>query len=149
MEYYLALTLGPMRFLSEHEKELIQLKIPDHNYKYVTTGLSKFENTKNDLTITIPTGFLTDGSSGPVPDWGRAWLFHDWLYAKHEFDNEVSCTRREADKIMANILHYDNFHFVHWLIFKIASWDIFKLWSRAWERSGSLGPQFLQEHLDN
>lgn len=105
-----------------------------------------YEYTLSDgsCSITIPVGFLTDGSSGG-PDVGVAWLFHDYLYATHMFSDGTQCTREDADSIMADILRADNMLNYHRIFVWLYTWNLCYCFSRAWASSGKRGPNFLEE----
>jgi Protein of unknown function (DUF1353) len=74
---------------------------------YVTVATSKG-------TITIPTGFLSDGLSIPSPfrplvgpSTGRAFiagLLHDWLYSRGSTAH-YAMTRKEADDLFLEVMH--------------------------------------------
>ena len=145
MNKYISLTVGEIRALTRAEQKLVNSKDDgiSRNYKYVV--LSEFKCTDHEqiCSITVPEGFLTDGSSGG-PSIGCSWLFHDYLYATHRFDNGMSCTRQDADKVMSVILENDRM-FWYACIFRIlAKWNVFWLFSSAWKQSGSRGPEFLE-----
>jgi hypothetical protein len=142
----ISLIIRAIRLLSLTEKAKICENLPDHNFKWVTLDESQYQD--SNVTITVPTGFLTDGSSGPFPDWGRAWLFHDWLYASHRFDDRP-CTRQEADKILLKLIRHDNFYYASWLFCKLVQLNPFYIWTRAWKKSGEHGPQFLYDHVES
>lgn len=81
----------------------VDLKPLDINYKIWKTEQVLCYHTKNEQTITVPAGFLTDGASIPHIFWsiigspfGRycnAAIIHDYLYFL------VDRTRQEADNI--------------------------------------------------
>jgi len=129
------MTLGTIRELGALEKALNQ------PFQYVVEDAFCCW-LDNGMTIRIPRGFLTDGSSGG-PDWGWSWLIHDYLYAAHP------CTRKDADDIMCAVLQYER-HFGYKWLFKAALW-INPLWafSRAWKNSGQRGVTLLEEDDDN
>jgi len=125
---------GAVRKLTRYEKTLYP------NYKYVTEIASKY--TYGDYSIEVPEGFLTDGSSG-APDYGRSWLFHDYLYATHEFTSGQVCTRKEADNVMERVLQHEKLGWYCWLFVRASKLNPFWVFSRAWTRSGQRGPEFL------
>lgn len=145
-----SLLLGKIRQLTKEEKN----KYAQYGYKYVV--LSKFEAKlsiidlkspiiQNTLQITVPAGFLSDGSSGG-PDYGSSWIFHDYLYATHCFDDDTPCTREMADAIMTCILQrYDRMGIYCWLFTNLAWMNIFYLFSKAWDESGKRGAQFISD----
>ena len=110
------------------------------SYKYVTTSPSicRYEN----IEVFVPVGFLTDGSSGG-PDFGRSWLFHDWLYATHKFTSGQVCSRGDADEVMEKVLQHENLHTYRTIFSMLSYWDPLSLFSTAWDTSGYRGPQFL------
>lgn len=112
-----------------------------HPYKYVTEGICVWNH--GNEKITVPKGFLTDGSSGG-PDFGFSWLIHDYLYSSHNI-NGRKITRQEADQIMADILKYERAPRYRRLVAFIFKCNPFWLCSRAWKKSGKRGPEFLSE----
>ncbi len=113
-------------------------------YKYVTT--SEFSYRKGGHYIEIPKGFLTDGSSGG-PDYGSSWLFHDYLYATHCFTEGGRCTRKQADNVMENVIRRERLTFYCWIFAKLAKFDPFWLFSRAWTDSGNRGADVVMYEL--
>lgn len=101
--------------------------------------------TPEGLTVTVPVGFLTDGSTGG-PDVGCAWLFHDWLYATHAYDDGSVCTQAEADALMSDILKADRMS-AYDAVFSFLRWAFCCrcFLSRAWRASGARGPHFLHD----
>ncbi len=130
----LRVDVGQIRELTDDEKKIY----PD--YKYVT--ISTFYCEYGDHHVNIPINFLTDGSSGG-PDYGWSWLFHDYLYATHEFTSGEKCTRTEADNLMNKILQNERLGIYRWLFMKVSWLNIFWLFSKAWDSSGKRGPTFL------
>lgn len=133
------LKLSSLRELTQEEKKVIP------EFKYVTLNESIYND--GETTITVPKGFLTDGSSGPTPDWGRSWLFHDWLYAVQKIDNGNKITRDQADAIYKRILIFENLNFASWLACKLFKLNPFWVWSRAWRRSGERGAKFYNDYI--
>lgn len=134
---------GSIRRLSVEECSLRQCK--ENGYCWVVE--SPFECTTPDgQRIVVPVGFLSDGSSGG-PDIGTGWLFHDWLYATHLFDDGSTCTREEADRIMYDLLNKDNLGLYGRAVRFLSRHNVFYCFSRAWNSSGSRGPQLLHECL--
>lgn len=130
----LSVVYGEIRRLTLNEKRHYPL------YKYVTEGESKY--TYGDHTIVVPKDFLTDGSSGG-PDYGRSWLFHDYLYATHQFTSGQECTRKEADRVMERVLRHENIGWYCWAFVKVSKINPFWLFSRAWRKSGGRGAEFI------
>lgn len=129
---------GEARLLSDDEKELYP------PYRYVIE--SDFEYNDETHSLLVPRGFLTDGATR-APDYGSAWVFHDYLYATHVFSDGEECTREEADRIMENILRHDRMHKCAWLLGVLTRWNPFWIFSRAWRRSGERGPEFIYDDL--
>lgn len=128
------LTYASIRKLTPQEKS----RFPA--YKYVTLSESKYKYGNEE--VIVPAGFLTDGSTGG-PDFGRSWLFHDYLYATHKFASGEPCTRHQADKVMERILRTDRFSLYLWIFHKLARLNPFGLFAKAWRTSGKRGPQFI------
>lgn len=136
-------------------------------YKYSTKGVYSVEfllvrASGLHCRVDIPSGFLTDGSSGG-PDYGLSWLFHDYLYATHEVVNtwsnrKISCTRQEADALMSAVLRYESSKeksegdagmslfakFYRTGFSWLSYWNIGWLFSEAWESSGTRGAEFAE-----
>jgi hypothetical protein len=144
-ENYLQLILGPVRKLTDDEQKRISEKIPDQNFRYVVLSECVYIDTRRKHKIVIPEGFLTDGCSGPIPDYGRSWLFHDYLYASHCYEDNIPITRKEADNVMKVLLNYEHFHFAGWISCRVACLNPFYLWSKAWDSSGKRGPVYLKD----
>jgi hypothetical protein len=137
-------SLGTIRALTKTEREL---EICCQNkYCWVVTEPYEYHDDLNGVHITVPKGFLTDGSTGG-PDYGCSWLFHDYLYATHCFDGNVYCTRQEADEIMENILRRENMNLYCKAVSFLSQVNLFWLFSDAWESSGKRGPQFLEDNI--
>ena len=127
-----------IRRLSDGERDYVR-ETTGSRYKWVTEGDASWKH--GNETITVPKGFLTDGSSG-APDYSDAWLFHDWLYRTHKIEDRV-CDRQEADKIMIDILKYQRHYAYAWVAKVSFKLNPFWVFSKAWERSGGKGPDFL------
>lgn len=126
---------GKIRPLTPEERE----RWESSGYCWVT--LSQYRYKYRGITVTVPPGFLTDGSSGG-PDYGTSWIFHDWLYATHRFD-ERECTREEADRVMSTVLGKEK---LSWYLSAFNLLSYFNpMWafSRAWYSSGERGPEYL------
>ncbi len=110
------------------------------NYKWVVTEPYYCELRGRKLSV--PIGFLSDGSSGG-PDWGTvSWLYHDFLYATHKFDDGTVCSRKEADDLMEAILYNEN-HVFYATMFAFVAWlDWAGLFSEAWSDSFHRGDQY-------
>ena len=134
----------------------LQKLTSDASYKYVVVSQFTFTDTdcenrgsSSDAPTTrgrrgsahfhvrVPVGFLTDGTP---------WLFHDWLYAKHEFTSGQPCTRAMADKVVEKVLRHDRLNFYAWGFTKLAKLNPFRGFSRSWKKSGTRGPEFLSPH---
>ena len=137
---HLEVTSGGLRPLTREERK--RFSSP---YTHVTTSPSVYKY--QDKEVVVPTGFLTDGSTGG-PDYGRSWLFHDWLYSTHQFTSGQKCTRQQADEVMRQVLRHENLE-VYMLFFcKLSLWNPFWAFTRAWAESGDRGPQFLQSSIE-
>ena len=140
----LRITCGTIRALTPEEKNGWTCQ----GYCWVVLTPYKYEC--GDNIITVPVGFLTDGSSGGGPDYGCSWLFHDWLYSTHCFDFDDAaepkprmCTREEADEVMSIVLNNERLSFYLKVFNILSEVNICYCFSRAWESSGNRGPQFL------
>jgi|SRR6056297_532561 len=105
---------------------------------YVWITLGQFIYIEGDKVIKVPRGFLSDGAT-KAPDYGSAWVFHDYLYATHKFTSGQECTREEADQVMYNILKHERLN-VYAFIFKMfIRMNPFNIFTKAWENSGKRG----------
>lgn len=130
---------GTLRELDDDEREKYS------PYKYVT--LSEYIYEHENKQVIVKEGFLTDGSSGG-PDYGSSWIFHDYLYATHQFTEGGECTRHEADKVMERVLTSERLGWYTWLFVKTSYLNPFWLFSKAWETSGRRGPEYLDSQLN-
>lgn len=135
---------GNYRELTEKER-----KQYTSNYKYVMLSEYRYEN--NGKVIRVPRGFLSDGSTSS-PDRGYAWVFHDYLYATHKFEDGTPCTQNEADAIMVEIINeteyktwYGTMYMSMYSAMSSAVFYLnpFYLTTSAWNSSGERGPEFL------
>jgi hypothetical protein len=145
MSEFCKITEGELRRLTEDEKKMYKTK-----YEYVVLSECVYEY--GPKKIVVPAGFLTDGSSGG-PDHGSAWIFHDYLYATHAYtlvddSSSVECSRREADDIFVQVLRHQRMFAYARAADILSSLNFLWLFSRAWERSGKRGPEFL-ENVNN
>lgn len=134
----LKITSGPLRRLTSDERK----RYKTSGYKYCTETEHRCEY--GDIEIVIPAGFLTDGSSGG-PDYGRSWLFHDYLYSTHAYLDGTVCNRADADTLMVTILRYEGMGWYLRAVSILASINPFWLFSKAWRTSGSRGPEYFVE----
>lgn len=134
-EAHVSLLCGEIRPLNPLEKE----KYPAYKYATVTETRYMF----GDYVVTVPSGFLTDGSSGG-PDYGRSWLIHDFLYATHKFTSGQECSRNLADETMERILRFEGMGWYCWLVTKLSKLNVFWLFSKAWRTSGLRGAEYLE-----
>ena len=135
---------GTIRTLTNEEKE--KFKTP---YKWAV--VHPYEYRYEDEYILIEEGFLTDGATGG-PDYGSSWVFHDYLYATHEFSDGKECERKEADRVMQNVLNQERKDgkilgstyatLFEWSVAQISYWNPFWCFSGAWESSGERGPEY-------
>ena len=143
------LTREERKTLSGSYKWVVQTVFTYTNTDFANTGIASDDTRQpgrqpsSHVHVQVPLAFLTDGASGGGPDYGSSWLFHDWLYATHEFTSGQPCTRKQADKVMYQVLKHDRLHFYAWGFKKLAAWNPFWVFSRAWKKSGSRGTEFL------
>lgn len=142
------LVLGETRSLTPQEQTFLSNK-GYYFTKVITTeyacNFGYLEG--NDIKIKhikVPAGFLFDGST-MSPDLGSSYVFHDYLYATHEFFTGQECTREEADGIMIDIMKREG----HYLLAPLAKfvfwWNPFGKVDDAWNTSGERGPVFYQD----
>jgi hypothetical protein len=135
---------GTVRTLLEEEKE-------KYRAKYKWTVVHPYEYRCGDDHILVEEGFLTDGATGG-PDWGKSWLFHDYLYATHCFSDGKECERVEADRVMQNVIKQEKEEgkilksiyasCFKWTVSQLSYWNPFWCFSRAWESSGARGAEY-------
>jgi hypothetical protein len=111
---------------------------------YVCTRETCFTCPRTGRTITVPRGFLSDGSTAS-PDVGRSWFAHDMLYATHKWDDGSPCSRAEADRFMHDILREEGLRTYGWF-FRLTAWanPLYKF-SGAYESSGERGVSLLDD----
>ena len=133
---------GDIRYLTK--EEMSKYKNLGYVFTLVTTSEYFWSRTlfidgvEVKQSITVPKGFLSDGSTFS-PDISSAYIFHDYLYASHQFDNRIDCTREEADQIMIDILELGKYKIIPFLA-RIMFWlNPFYGVSNAWESSGNRG----------
>lgn len=137
----LKLILGGVRKLTRKERDDLKKIGKKTPYKWVV--VSPFSYEKNGILVHVQKGFLSDGNSGG-PDYGSAWLYHDYLYASHKFDSGEDCTRVQADDLMAEIMEFERNSVIYTKIFILVSkLNFLGLLSRAWRRSGNRGVEYL------
>jgi hypothetical protein len=111
-------------------------------YYYYTIG--EFKCTlRCGETITIPEGYLTDGSSGG-PDMGWSWLFHDWLYSAHLFDSGKRCSRKKADFVLLEILRSERMYLYRSCVrFVLTLEPLHGQFEKSWFDGGFRGPEYF------
>jgi hypothetical protein len=129
---------GSIRELTNEEKN----KYRERAYRWVVITPYKYSPKDLTKTITVPENFLTDGATGAQDD-GISWIFHDWLYSTHKYDDGSECTREEADSIMAEILDFEERWCFHSIFSCLSVYNCCYKFSNAWEESGNIGPEFL------
>jgi len=113
-------------------------------YNYVTT--EPYTLQWRQKTLTIPAGFLTDGSTYG-PDLGTSWLYHDYLYATHKFSSGEACSRAEADQVMIDILKNDRMFVYAKVVNGLTSTNPFWLFSSYWKKSHARGAEYLADQI--
>jgi len=134
------LTYGSIRPLLIDELCLLPAQ---RQYRLVVVKPYVYE--ENDKKIVIPSGFLTDGATG-IPDIGKSWLFHDYLYSSHQYTSGQKCTRKEADALMCKIAEYEGWKPLSVVCRAFFSFNIFYVATYAWRNSRKDGPEFLQDY---
>lgn len=130
---------GEYRRLTRSERAFLN-GYSGKRYKYVVT--KEYSIKLGDNRLRIPKGFLTDGATGG-PDWGTSWMYHDYLYGTHGWDNGVKICRREADDIMCRVLKEEKRPFYRFLFKAVSRLNPFGLFSRAWRNGEERGVEFL------
>jgi hypothetical protein len=106
------------------------------------TEISEAGPSDDVLYIRVPEGFLTDGSSSAPDIVTTSWLFHDYLYATHQFTSGQECTRQKADEIMITMLKRNGHKmYARFLSFAFRM-NPFMVFSRSWRKSGERGANF-------
>jgi len=141
------LQIGRYRALKEGELAEHPCLADDYNsYCYVITQTYSYQ-AKNGKTIIVPERFLSDGATG-FQDLGCAFVFHDWLYSTGRYADNSVCTRFEADMIMVEISHLENFKTFSKLMSWMAKLDPVGIMGRAFLASQKRGPNFLPEDIE-
>ncbi len=135
---------GTIRTLLQEEKD-------SHKTPYKWAVVHPYEYKCGDEHLVVKEGFLTDGATGG-PDWKSSWLFHDYLYATHRFSNGKECERKEADRVMQNVLQQEKEEdkilestyatLFKWSVSQISYWNPFWCFTNAWESSGERGAEY-------
>lgn len=130
---YIVITKGLYRRLTEREK------LKNQSFKYVI--INPYQLKINGKSITVSRGFLTDGSSGG-PDVGTSWIFHDYLYATHLYDDGSYCSQDEADQIMRDVLIFEGYN-IYAFVYKIVNYLFKYKFTQAYESSKKRGLIYL------
>jgi hypothetical protein len=130
---YIVITKGLYRQLTAREKN----RNPMFEYVIVRPYQLKI----NGKSISVTRGFLTDGSSGG-PDVGTAWIFHDYLYSTHMYDDGSYCSQDEADKIMRDVLMFEGYK-LYAFCYKIVNYLFKYKFTQAYESSKKRGRIYL------
>jgi len=95
--------------------------------------------------ILLKPGMLTDGATC-APDLGDSYLYHDKLYCTHTFEDDIPCSREEADAVMEAVLRREG-RTVYASIFSFFSWlNPFYVFSSAWKSAKEMGLQYHQDY---
>ena len=145
---------GEIRKLTDEEKRIPLIE--KYGFQWVVTR--PFEATVQTAIgetriVYVPLGFLCDGNSGGPDDmFGKDWwVYHDLLYATHEWLGPLDCTRQQADDLMDEFIRNEapealkkKCSCAGLVIELIADIDPWGLFSKAWEESGKRGALFLR-----
>jgi hypothetical protein len=115
-------------------------------FKYIITVPYRLTCQVDDVyyMIDVPENFLTDGATC-APDWGEAWIYHDWLYSTHGFKDGQDCSRKLADAIFCSVCRTTGFKWYGRIANLVFKCNPFRLVSKAWEYSGKRGPVYAQD----
>ena len=72
--------------------------------KYVLHQEIKYLSPRYDKTSTVPSGYVSDGSTGGVDVTSMAWWVHDILCDSERFDDGSKCTNLMASLVLHDIL---------------------------------------------
>lgn len=97
--------------------------------------------TNNQVTITVPTNFLSDGASW-APDVGCSWIFHDYLYATHKFDDGSECSFDMANNIMLDICSLQRNRAYRLVVSMAMRFDFIGKFRSSWNNALIRGPKF-------
>lgn len=140
------LRIGSVKKLLSHESEAVKLnrRRPYKDYHYYTVG--EFMCTlRNGKIITIPEGYLINGR-----EIGWAWVFHEYLYSSHMFDDSSRCTRKEADFILLEMLRNERLYFYSSLVRFVLTIDLFYgYFEKEWFEGGFKGPEYISDICTN
>jgi len=85
----------------------------------------------HERNLTVPRGFLSDGST-MSPDYGWGWLFHDYLYRFHQWDDGTPCSQQDADNLLADVEAYEGHTIFAKLIRCVSKCNPCCQFTRAW-----------------
>lgn len=72
--------------------------------RYVLHEKIVYHSERYGKDITVPDGYVSDGSSGGVDICSGAWWVHDILCDSERFDDGSKCTNRMASLVLYDIL---------------------------------------------
>ena len=136
---------GNKRRLTTQEKNMYP------GFVWVTTSEYRAEyfcsKSNKKYCVRIPPNFLSDGCTmcpGKDEMYGNGWIFHDYLYSVHQYDDGVYSTRKEADDFFLKVMKHENLHLLRRIGLIVARLNPFKLLTKAWKKSGDRGPMFIK-----
>ena len=81
---------------------------------YECPWLIEYHSERYDKWVTVPNGYLSDGSSGGVDVFSRGWFVHDWLCGSYlgsgpkptggQWDDGTPITNWQASMVLYDIL---------------------------------------------
>lgn len=130
---------GLYRRLSRRERKLHKPFTIVITEKYVYSD-------DNGNQLTVPENFMCDGASYAF-DIGCSWIFHDYLYATHKWDNGTDCTFHQANRVMSNVLQDERNRLFRAIFLTGLRLDIIGKFRSSWANSYLRGPQFYNSNL--
>lgn len=109
---------------------------------YVNPVEFTYHSKRYGKSITIPYGYVSDGSTGGVDVYSRSWWVHDKLTDECRWDDGTICTNKQASYVIYDILREEG----RW--FRARTWFVATLlWGNYQEWRGKRLPIPLDEHL--
>lgn len=166
------LDYGRYRELNREEREMMK----EMGRGYTVVVLEKYQYIRGDILVEVPAGFLSDGSS-MSPDWGTAWIYHDYLYCTHKIKRmydlssqdykseerkdratmdpdganveimEDECIRETADEIMINVMLHEGRWFSSFFYKKTFEWNVFGKPRRSWKKAHRRGFEVYEDYI--
>ncbi len=91
-------------------------------HKFQTLEPHTYHSPRYNRDATIPSGFVSDGATGAMDLYTRAWLVHDFLCTQPcRWDDGTECTRWQSSMVLHDCLAEDGFDVRAWP-WALATW---------------------------